>query len=44
MYRASLIFAAKTYETTSRGAAIFRSTSGDTQQAQPTSAASGTSR
>jgi hypothetical protein len=44
MYRASLIFAAKTYETTSRGAAIFRGTDSGNQQSQPSSAASGASR
>jgi hypothetical protein len=45
MYRASLIFAAKTYETTSRGAAILRDTNNSSSQtAQPAPAASGTSR
>jgi anti-sigma factor RsiW len=43
MYRASLLFAAKTYETTSR-ASIFGGTTDASQTAQPTPAASGTSR
>jgi anti-sigma factor RsiW len=44
MYRASLRFAAKTYETTSRGAASLRDTNNSSQTAQPAPAASGTSR
>ncbi|MFL6228967.1 MAG: hypothetical protein ACJ741_09320 [Pyrinomonadaceae bacterium] len=43
MYRASLLFAAKTYETTSR-ASIFHNASDGAQPAQPTSTNGGTSR